>query len=79
MVSIKQSKKNPRSPDREIVRKLPKFVPLSDMSHFKHFWEDFSVRWTRIFFPIAGLRPWFKYAYFEYKEAYFSDNLNFDL
>ena len=31
------------------------------------------------FFWIAALRPWFEYASFEYKEAYFSDNLNFDL
>ena len=31
------------------------------------------------FFSIAALRPWFEYASFEYKEAYFSDNLNFDL
>ena len=27
---------------------------------------------------IAALRPWFEYASFEYKEAYFPDNLNFD-
>ena len=30
-------------------------------------------------FFIAALRPWFEYASFEYKEAYFPDNLNFDL
>ena len=63
-------KKDPRSPNREIVRKLPKFVPSSDSSHFRHFLEYFSVRWSRIFFPIAALRPCFEYASFEYKEAY---------
>ena len=46
---------------------------------FWQFSDNFSVGWPRIFFPIAALKPWFECASFEYKEAYFSDNLNFDL
>ena len=42
------------------------------------FFDNFPARWTGIGFWIASLWPWFKYASFEYKKAYFSDNLNFD-
>ena len=52
-VSTQQSKKDPMSPDREIVRNLPKYEQLSYIFHFRHFLEDFSVRWTRIFLWIG--------------------------
>ena len=79
MFSLFRDKKDPSSPDRDIVQKPPKFVPVSDISHFRQFLEDFFGPMNSDLFLIAALRPWFEYASFEYKEAYFSDNLNFDL
>ena len=55
-----------------IFQKVPKMGYITQR-------YNFSVRCTRIFFSIAALNPWFEFASLEYKEAYFSDNLNFDL
>ena len=58
---------------------VPKMGYIAQRYKFWQFSDNISVGWPRIFFWIAALRPWFEYASFEYKEAYFSDNLNFDL
>ena len=72
-------KKDPNLSDWKIFQKLPKIGHMAQMFIFRQFSDYFSVRWPRIFFSIAALKPWFEYASFEYKEAYFPDNLNFDL
>ena len=64
------------------LRNLPKVPKMGYIAQRYKFWwfsDNISVGWPRIFFWIAALRPWFKCASFEYKEAYFPDNFNFDL
>ena len=77
--STKQSKKRSEFIGLRNRPKTAKYVHFMNMAKIWHLFGDFSVRWTQIFFWIASLKPWFKCASFEYKEAYFSDNLNFDL
>ena len=72
-------KKDPSSSDREILQKVPNMAYIAQRFKFWQLSDNILVGWPRIFFWIAALRPYIEYASFEYKEAYFSDNLNFDL
>ena len=76
VLKSKQSKKRSYYIGPRNHPKTAKYVYSKNLAKFRQFFDNFSARWTRIFFWIASLRPWFKCASVEYKEAYVLDTIS---